>query len=182
MALVAAVALATVLRAALGGAAPAASVPAALVFCAILLVALPATRSVVRVRPGRLEIAVGVAGGAALVLASFAGLPAVTAGLRTAPSTLLWWLPLVAMVAASEELVLRGALFAALETSHGEVAAVAVTAVLFALVHLPLYGLGAMPIDLAVGFLLGGLRVVSGGVTAPLLAHVLADVATAWLP
>jgi membrane protease YdiL (CAAX protease family) len=171
-----------VARAALGTPTPAASVPAAIVFCAILLVALAAARAPMGDRPTWPGAAVGLAGGTALVLASFAGVPAVTAGLRTAPSTLLWWLPLVALVAASEELVLRGALFTALEGSHGDVVAVAVTAALFAVIHLPLYGLGAMPIDLAVGVLLGGLRVVSEGVTAPLLAHVLADVATAWLP
>jgi membrane protease YdiL (CAAX protease family) len=53
--------------------------------------------------------------------------------------------------------------------------------VLFALIHLPLYGVGALPLDLAVGLLLGGLRIISGGVLAPAIAHVIADLAGGWL-
>ena len=45
----------------------------------------------------------------------------------------------------------------------------------------PLYGVGALPLDLAVGLLLGGLRIVSGGVLAPAIAHVIADLAGGWL-
>jgi hypothetical protein len=47
--------------------------------------------------------------------------------------------------------------------------------------HVPLYGVGALPLDLAVGLLLGGLRIVSGSVLAPAIAHVLADIAGGWL-
>jgi membrane protease YdiL (CAAX protease family) len=61
------------------------------------------------------------------------------------------------------------------------VVAVVVTAVLFAALHLPLYGVGAMPIDLCAGVFLGSLRVASGGVVAPALAHVIADVGGGWI-
>ena len=59
--------------------------------------------------------------------------------------------------------------------------ALAVTTVLFAAMHVPLYGFGSLPLDLAVGLLLGGLRIVSGGVLAPAIAHVVADLAGGWL-
>jgi hypothetical protein len=38
-----------------------------------------------------------------------------------------------------------------------------------------------LPLDLAVGLLLGGLRIVSGGVLAPAVAHVVADLVGGWL-
>jgi hypothetical protein len=179
-ALVLAVGLAVLVRSALGGAAPAASVAAALVFSAILGAAvLWAGATVTRVRWG--EVALGAGGAAALVILSLAGLPAVRFGPRAAAGALLWWAPLVSVVAASEELVLRGVLFDAVRTRSGDAIAVALTAVLFALIHLPLYGVPALGIDLCVGVFLGCLRVASGSVTAPLVAHVLADLATGWL-
>jgi len=48
-------------------------------------------------------------------------------------------------------------------------------------VHVPLYGVGALPLDAAVGLLLGGLRLLTGGWVAPAAAHALADVAGGWL-
>jgi hypothetical protein len=47
-------------------------------------------------------------------------------------------------------------------------------------VHVPLYGWRALPLDLGAGLWLGGLRVLSGGVAAPAVAHALAD-RGAWL-
>ncbi|MFI5313789.1 MAG: CPBP family intramembrane glutamic endopeptidase [Candidatus Dormibacteria bacterium] len=178
--LVAAVAIATALRLAAGAPAPAASPAAALLFSAVLLTAVAVCRTEL-VRGSRSGVALGVGGGAALLLVSLVGLPAISLGPRAVSATLMWWVPLVSLVAVSEELVLRGVLFSALRSEHGDAVAVAVTAVLFALIHLPLYGLGAMPIDLAAGVLLGSLRVISGGVVAPALAHVIADVATGWV-
>jgi hypothetical protein len=43
--------------------------------------------------------------------------------------------------------------------------------------HVPFYGLQVLPLDLAVGVLLGGLRQLSGGVAA----HAVADLAGWWL-
>jgi hypothetical protein len=45
----------------------------------------------------------------------------------------------------------------------------------------PLYGWGAVPLDLAVGVWLGGLRLVTGGWAAPAVAHTFADLAAGWL-
>jgi hypothetical protein len=91
------------------------------------------------------------------------------------------WTPIVAGVAVAEEMVLRGVLFDAVRGWGGDGWALAATTGLFGLIHVPLYGVGALPIDLAVGLLLGGLRIVSGGVLAPAIAHVIADLAGGWL-
>jgi membrane protease YdiL (CAAX protease family) len=179
-ALVVVVACAATARALIGGAAPAASVPAAVVFSAGLVAAavIAGTRLT---RIAWSGVVVGFGGAAALVALSLLGLPAITLGARAPASTLTWWVPLVTVVAAAEELVLRGVLFDAVRSHLGEVMAVAVTALLFAIIHLPLYGAGAVPIDLCVGVFLGCLRVGTGGVTAPLVAHVLADLATGFV-
>ena len=55
------------------------------------------------------------------------------------------------------------------------------TSVVFALLHVPLYGWHVVPLDLGVGLWLAGLRLISGGVAAPAVAHVVADLATWWL-
>ncbi len=178
--LVIAVGFASLTRAAIGGAAPASAVPAAVAFSAILVAAaMWAGARFTRIPwPG---VALGIGAATALVGLSLVGLPAVRVGPRTVASVLLWWAPLVAVVAAAEELVPRGVLFGALRDRRGDAVAVAVTAVLFAVIHLPLYGLPSLAIDLCVGLFLGCLRVASGGVAAPLVAHVLADLATGWL-
>ena len=46
---------------------------------------------------------------------------------------------------------------------------------------MPLYGWAALPLDLAVGLLLGGLRMLAGGWGAPAVAHAAADLAGWWL-
>jgi membrane protease YdiL (CAAX protease family) len=91
------------------------------------------------------------------------------------------WAAVVSLVAVAEEVVLRGVLFAALAEARGIIPAVLLTPVIFALLHIPLYGPGVLPLDLAVGLWLGALRVVSGSVVAPATAHALADVAAWWL-
>ena len=96
-------------------------------------------------------------------------------------ATLYPWVQVTLLVATAEELVLRGALFDALDKAGGLTIAVGVTAIVFALLHVPLYGWQVVPLDLGVGILLGGLRVVTGGVLAPALAHGLADLAAWWL-
>ena len=100
---------------------------------------------------------------------------------RTLNSAIAVWTPVVALIAVAEEVVLRGVLFNAIRAWGGDWWALAATTVLFAAMHVPLYGFGSLPLDLAVGLLLGGLRIVSGGVLAPAIAHVLADVAGGWL-
>ena len=53
--------------------------------------------------------------------------------------------------------------------------------VAFALLHVPLNGWHVVPLDLAVGLGLGGLRVATRSVVAPAAAHAIADLATWWV-
>jgi membrane protease YdiL (CAAX protease family) len=60
-------------------------------------------------------------------------------------------------------------------------AALGLTTLAFALMHVPMYGWHVVPLDLAVGFTLGGLRIATRGIAAPAVAHAIADLATWWL-
>lgn len=91
------------------------------------------------------------------------------------------WAVATVTVATSEEMVLRGALWRWTGEAGGDVMALLVTSVLFALIHVPVYGLSVMPLDFGVGLVLGGLRLRYGGPAAPAIAHVVADIATWWL-
>ena len=104
--------------------------------------------------------------------------PALIAGQSSA---LLPWALVTVLVATAEEWILRGVLFDLLDRHAGTLAAVAVTSAIFALMHVPLYGWHVVPLDLGVGLWLGGLRLLTGSVAAPAVAHVLADLATWWL-
>jgi membrane protease YdiL (CAAX protease family) len=171
---------AATLRFAVGAPDTAASMPAGVVFAVALLVVAAAAGW----RPGRPRIAavaIGALGGAALVGAwvlSHSG-----PGIHIAPlnSGLALWTPVVTLVAVVEEVAIRGALFNAVRTWSGDAGALIATTILFAAMHVPLYGIGSLPLDLAAGLLLGGLRIVSGGVLAPAVAHVIADLAGGWL-
>ncbi len=131
--------------------------------------------------PGPAALAIGAAGGAAL-----AGLAVVPHLGHTGPSlapasAFLPWASITILVATAEELVLRGALFVAVRRQAGVAAAIALTSVAFALIHVPLYGWHVVPLDLGVGIWLGGLRLVGRGVAAPAVAHIVADLVTWWL-
>ena len=131
--------------------------------------------------PERLSsAALGAGGGAILIVLAIA----TRSGphLSFAPATaFLPWVAVTILVAIAEELVLRGALFDELDGRLGVVAAVAITSGLFAIMHVPLYGWHVVPLDLGVGLWLAGLRLASGGVAAPAIAHTVADLATWWL-
>jgi membrane protease YdiL (CAAX protease family) len=70
---------------------------------------------------------------------------------------------------------LRGILFDAIKKWWGETAAIVMGAVLFAFMHVPLYGWKVLPLDFSVGIFLGALRVAAGSFWAPAVAHILAD-------
>jgi len=132
-------------------------------------------------RPSALAMPIGLAGGAVLIgialVARVAGPgPSFAPAAPFAP-----WAAITLIVATGEELILRGALFSALERTSGVVAAVAITSVAFAVMHVPLYGWHVVPLDLGVGIFLGGLRLAGGGSTGPAIAHAVADLATWWL-
>lgn len=79
-------------------------------------------------------------------------------------------LPLSLLAAVAEEALFRRVLYARL-LRLGTVAAITITAVLFALVHLPAYGTAAIPVDLGAGLLFGWQRWASGTWTTPALTH-----------
>ena len=91
------------------------------------------------------------------------------------------WVAVTVIVAGAEEALLRGALFTTADRLAGPLVALVLTSALFAAMHLPFYGLAALPLDLGVGFVLGGLRLATRGIAAPIAAHVVADLATWWL-
>jgi membrane protease YdiL (CAAX protease family) len=76
--------------------------------------------------------------------------------------------------AVAEEALFRRVLYERL-LRFGVVAAVAGSAALFALVHLPAYGVAAMPVDLGAGLLLSWQRYASGHWTVPAVTHVVAN-------
>ena len=154
--------------------------PAGLVF-AVALLALAAAAGWRPARPSWSAVVLGAAGGGALIAAWVVarGGP----GIQVAPvnAGLALWTPVVALIAVGEEVALRGALFDTVRSWGGDGGALIATTLLFAAMHVPLYGIGSLPLDLAVGMILGGLRIVSGGVLAPALAHVIADLVGGWL-
>ncbi|TMD14574.1 MAG: CPBP family intramembrane metalloprotease [Chloroflexi bacterium] len=91
------------------------------------------------------------------------------------------WAAVTALVATLEEVAIRGALQGALTRGAGTLPAIAAGAAVFALIHLPRYGLGGLPLDFAVGVALGGLRAVSGRVLPCAVAHTAADWAAWWM-
>jgi len=169
---------AVVLRVAVAGSAGAASIAAGLVFAAVLFAFTVGRCS--RPRFTRLSIGLGVAGALVLlvpvvVVASARGMTAPGSG-----TAYLSWAMATAVVATAEEMFLRGALFDALQRWRGSDVAVVGAAVAFAALHVPLYGWHVVPLDLAVGLGLGGLRLAAGTWTAPAIAHVGADLAGWW--
>jgi membrane protease YdiL (CAAX protease family) len=140
------------------------------------------------VRPGRIlatPLAIGAGVGLALAALTVVG-PAIggttyVPGLGRPAAPFVPWALITIVVASAEEGVLRGALFDRIDRVAGVVPAIAATTVAFALMHVPLYGWHVVPLDLAVGLVLAGLRLWTRGLAAPTAAHVVADVATWWL-
>ena len=133
------------------------------------------------VRPGIASLLAGLLGGLVLVALPRLTDPLMPAVIGMRPEPFAGWLLVTAVVVAGEEALLRGALFGALERSAGPLAAVAVTSLAFALMHVPLYGWQVVPLDLGVGVWLAGLRLATGSVAAPALAHAIADLSTWWI-
>jgi membrane protease YdiL (CAAX protease family) len=164
------------LRVAAGGSAVAASLPAALLFVAAIAVVV-ATSGRWRIDVTRSTVITGCAGGALLVAAWMSTRGGGLLHFHAGSPGLVEWSMVVVLVAVAEEALLRGVMFTALTEWRGAWTALIVTSTAFALMHVPLYGWQAVPVDLAVGLFLGGLRIVSGSVTAPAIAHALADLA-----
>jgi membrane protease YdiL (CAAX protease family) len=176
VALLAMFAGAVAVRVAVAGQAGAASIRAGLVFAAILTVAAVVSRVGVAVTPR--AVALGLAGVALLVLPVL--LTHDIGAARPGGGYATWAIATTA-VATAEEAFLRGALYDAVRRARGVDAAVVVGALAFAALHVPLYGWKALPLDFAVGLVLGALRVITGTWTAPAIAHVGADLVGWWL-
>jgi membrane protease YdiL (CAAX protease family) len=176
VALLAMFAGAVAVRVAVAGQAGAASIRAGLVFAAILTVAAVVSR--VGVAVTLRAVALGLAGVALLVLPVL--LTHDIGAARPGGGYATWAIATTA-VATAEEAFLRGALYDAVRRARGVDAAVVVGALAFAALHVPLYGWKALPLDFAVGLVLGALRVITGTWTAPAIAHVGADLVGWWL-
>lgn len=79
--------------------------------------------------------------------------------------------------AALEEMVFRGVLFESLRVQWGVSFTLIATSLLFGLGHLRGYppGVGGACLAVVFGFVTGGLRIWTGGLGLPIVAHVVAD-------
>lgn len=138
---------------------------------AILLVERPAERLISeRPWPWPAAALAGLTLGV-LLLTPLAGHPPAGRSLEA-----FWiWGAGVAAITTLEEAVVRGALQEAWSREVGIAAGLLASALIFALIHLPRYGLAALPLDMAAGLCLAGLRAVSGRLSGCVVAHVLAD-------
>lgn len=176
-ALLAGFAAAVLARMAVGGPGIAGSASAGLLFAACLIVLTCTAPSPLQLNLRAALLGLAVA--AVLCLPSLVG-HALHPGVR--PGGSYWrWALVVTVVATAEEAFLRGALWTAVRDWRGETWALLVSAVAFMALHLPLYGWGSAPLDLAVGLVLGVLRERTGGWAAPAITHVAADLAAWWL-
>jgi membrane protease YdiL (CAAX protease family) len=83
-------------------------------------------------------------------------------------------IPLSILAAIAEEALFRRTLYDSL-APRGTAVAVVVCALLFAVIHLPLYGVAALPIDLGAGLLFGWQRSVAGTWSASAATHAIAN-------
>jgi membrane protease YdiL (CAAX protease family) len=127
------------------------------------------------------SLVIGAVGGVVLLALPLLLHPAAASAIGMRPGPLAAWAVVTNLVATAEEVLLRGALFDAIGQRYGLSGAVVVSSLAFALMHVPLYGWTVVPLDIAAGMWLCGLRLASGGIAAPAVAHALADLATWWL-
>jgi membrane protease YdiL (CAAX protease family) len=127
-------------------------------------IAVPTERDRARLAPG-------------FVLLMGSAAVALSAGVAGTPVPLPWSaaaLPLSLLAAVAEEALFRRLAFARLER-FGVVVAVVGSALLFGLVHVPAYGLAALPVDVGAGLLFGWQRWASGTWTIPAATHAFAN-------
>jgi len=127
-------------------------------------IAVPTERDRARLAPGF------------VLLMGFAAV-ALSASVAGAPVPLPWSaaaLPLSMLAAVAEEALFRRLAYARLER-FGAVVAIAGSALLFGLVHVPAYGLAALPVDVGAGLLFGWQRWASGTWTVPAGTHAFAN-------
>ncbi|HEV3474329.1 MAG TPA: CPBP family glutamic-type intramembrane protease [Actinomycetota bacterium] len=131
----------------------------------ILAIALPAAGSGERSRA--LWMAATALGIAAFWTAGrFAPLPALPLGTST--------VAVIIVAAVAEEAFFRRLAFSWF-SRWGDLAAIALTSIAFAIVHVPAYGIAALPIDLAAGLLFGWQRWATGSWLAAAVTHAAAN-------
>lgn len=86
------------------------------------------------------------------------------------------WVAIASSVVAAiaEEVFFRRLVYGWLER-WGAALAIAGSAALFAAIHVPVYGLGVLPLDFAAGLIFGWQRRATGSWTAPAATHVFAN-------
>jgi membrane protease YdiL (CAAX protease family) len=105
------------------------------------------------------------------------GAVVVAANVSASPVPIPWStaaLPLSLLAAVAEEALFRRLAYARLEP-FGAAVAIVGSAVLFGLVHVPAYGLSALPVDVGAGLLFGWQRWASGTWTIPAATHAVAN-------
>ncbi len=152
---------------------PALGATGRLVGLTLILLAILAASLLVPATPdrARLSPAVVLSAGLAAVALAIA-----TGGRPVAAPYAAWALPLALLAAVAEEALFRRAAYGALQR-HGAIVAVGATALTFALVHVPLYGVTAFPVDLGAGLLLSWQRWASGTWTVPAATHAATNLA-----
>ena len=136
-------------------------------FAGILVASLlvPARREAARIPPV-------VAGAIGLVAIGGA---AVIAGPSIPLPVAAWTLPLALLAAVAEEALFRRVAYGEL-VRWGALVAVVGAAVLFAAIHLPLYGVAALPVDLGAGLVFGWQRWATGSWGTSAATHAAANV------
>jgi membrane protease YdiL (CAAX protease family) len=146
------------------------------ILVASLLVPVPASpsgsRSTVAQREATSRVPVATA--FLLGVVALAG-AAVVAGTPVPFARVAWVLPLSIVAAVAEEALFRRVAYGGL-ARFGAVVAVVGSAVLFAVVHGPLYGVAALPVDLGAGLVFGWQRWATGSWTTPAATHAAANV------
>jgi hypothetical protein len=117
--------------------------------------------------PGWLALGVG--------LGAFAGGRLVALGSLPAAPLVVRSLALNSLAAVAEEAFFRRLAYGVAEVG-GPVLAVVASAVVFAAVHVTVWGWAVLPLDLAAGLVLGWQRWASGGWSVPAATHVAANV------
>jgi len=140
------------------------------VYGAILTAALAAPVAWDTIDQPRLHpAAVLVLGMAGVAIAAVAGGRPIPASFGTSA------VALSVLAAVAEEALFRRAAYGWLASRSGAIVAIGGSALLFALIHVPLYGAAAFPVDLGAGLLLSWQRWASGTWTVPAATHVAAN-------
>lgn len=170
-------------RLSLQGGSTEAALTAGFVFGAGLLGAslVSGWRPSARLRTFLPALGIGAVGGCVLIVLPRLLHPDAPSLVGMRPQPFVVWVAVTLMVAAGEEVLLRGVLLDATNQVAGPVAAVALSSIAFALLHVPLYGWSVVPLDLAVGVWFCGLRLATRSLAAPTVAHAIADLASWWL-